>query len=324
MTIPTAVRIGLAAVALLALSSCSSDADWTASGSDAATRSASPSASDSTSKSQPEWLFAVQSSGDTTFDASTGQLSMPTGSVQAFTDRPYRDTKATSPQTFVNLWQSADPDSFEKDPPNAVLTYWDATDNSAVPRTVVCEITGDVGYSTTDGRLSMGLRVLEPKGATLPARMSRASLFVDGVTEPGCVNSPADESNIEYFNILNFGEGIELNVNYVEPTNDYSVAISCPARVSPSIPSTVFDIRLATADGSSTVSCYSTDQITIAKQDLAELAYCNAQNTCRFVISALNTETNQVYSETEYSVVIDTDENIIPELEAATLPVCNR
>lgn len=324
MTTSTALRIGLAAAALLALSSCTSDSDWTASGSDAATRSSSPSASNSTSKSQPEWLFAVQSSGDTTFDASTGQLSMPTSSVQAFTDRPYRDTKATSPQTFVNLWQSADPDSFEKDPPNAVLTYWDATDNSAVPRTVVCEITGDVGYSTTDGRLSMGLRVLEPKGATLPARMSRASLFVDGVTEPGCGSSPADEVNVQYFNELNSDSEIELIVNYVEPTNDYAVSISCPPRPSPSIPSTVFDIRLATADGSSTVSCYSTDQITFAKQDLAELAYCNAQNICTFVITALNTETNQVYSETEYSVLMAADWSGILDLVAATLPICNR
>ncbi|MFN7149210.1 MAG: hypothetical protein ACK4V6_06995, partial [Microthrixaceae bacterium] len=143
MTTPAALRIGLAAVAVLALSSCTSDGDWSAPG-DLGDPVA---AADPTAEPAPEWLFAIQSEGDTTFDASTGQLSMPAGSVHAFTDRPYRDTRITSPHTFVDLWQATDADSFREDPPNAVLTYWEGVGDAAVPTTVVCEIIGDVGYS---------------------------------------------------------------------------------------------------------------------------------------------------------------------------------
>lgn len=96
--------------------------------------------------STPEWLYVVQSDGETTFDPASGRLSIPAGSGQAFTDRPYRDTRATSPQSFVNLWRNISPDSFANDPPNAVLTHSDATAGSVTPRSVVCEITGGVEY----------------------------------------------------------------------------------------------------------------------------------------------------------------------------------
>jgi hypothetical protein len=272
MTTPTALRIGLAAVALLALSGCTSDADW-ASGDGLGSPVAAAAATTPTTAPAPEWLFAVQSDGDTTFDASTGRLSMPAGTVHAFTDRPYRDTRATSPQSFVDLWQRSAPNSFEADPPNAVLTYWETTGDTSVPRTVVCEITGDVDYSSADGLLSMGLRVLDPEGATLSATMSRASLFVDDVAEPPCENSPTDEANVEYFNMLEFQEEISLGIQYDAAADEYQVSLDCPDRPSPTVPSSVFDVRLTSATDVDTVSCYSDDTISVPA-DPATSAFC--------------------------------------------------
>lgn len=320
MMTPTTLRIGLVAVALLALSSCTSDSDWAAEAPDTTVASAGePTAATSPT---PEWLFAMQSDGETTFDAATGQLSMPTGAVHAFTDRPYRDTKVTSPHTFVDLWQRTGPDSFDEDPPNAVLTYWETVGETAVPRTVVCEITGEVGYSTGDGRLSMGLRVLEPEGATLPARMSRASLFVDDVAGSPCPDSATDETNVEYFNLINYEGAIDLQVQYVPATDVYQVWLDCPQRTSPSEPSAEFDIRLTTGDQRSTASCYSTDKLSLPKQNLAGLSYCNDQQVCTFDVTAVNSESKAVYSETRVSVTMGTDVDLIPQLQPATVPVC--
>ena len=123
---------------------------------------------DRSSADSPEWLFAVQAQGDSTYDAATGRLSMPAGTVQAFTDRPYRDTQTVTPQSFVNLFHRDGPDSFAEDPPNAVLTYWDDSSGTPTPRTVVCEASGGAGV--TDDGLWVGLKILEPAGATLPAR----------------------------------------------------------------------------------------------------------------------------------------------------------
>ena len=133
-------------------------------------------------------MFAIQSEGTTTFDASEDRLTVPASTVHAFTDRPYRDTQAITPAAFAGLWRSDRADSFEQDPPNAVLTYWEDESGTGTPRTVVCEVTGDVVDSPLDGTLSMGLRILEPEGASLPQQMFRASLFVDDAASP-CVNS---------------------------------------------------------------------------------------------------------------------------------------
>lgn len=308
--------IALAATAALVVAGCSSD-DGT--GSDPEGAGASEAAGAETVSTPVEWLFVVQAEGETTFDQSTGRLAMPAGSVQAFTDRPHRDTRATSPQSFVNLWQSADPDSFAKDPPNAVLTYWDTSTGSAMPRTVVCVIVGDVSYSSADRVLSMQLRLLDPEDAVLPARLDRASLFVDSVPD-GCSNSPEDTSNIEYFNMMDFEGEFVVQTQYDPATGQNEVWITCPERESPTIPPSSFDVRISTPDNATSVSCYSEEKITFVQQDLATTPNCRSGNLCDFVITALDTETGTQYSVTTFSLELGRfDSNTIPELNPATL-----
>lgn len=123
------------------------------------------------------WLFSLQSGGTTGFDQSTGVLSVPVGNLVGFTDRPNRVTRALTPTEFAALWADRSDDSFNADPPNASLTYWDSDATTAVAHTAIVEITGNV--TNTGNVLSMTLRILSPSGAVLPTKMYRASLFID-------------------------------------------------------------------------------------------------------------------------------------------------
>lgn len=303
---------------VLLLAGCTSDDGWNADRFEGgpATPTTTPA----------EWLFVAQSEGDTTFDPATGVLSLPASSVQAFTDRPHRDTRAISPEQFVSLWQATGPDSFRADPPNAVLTYWEVDGDDQASRSVVCEIVGDVSYSASGGRLDLGLRVLEPKGATLPATIARASLFVDGDPNfgAGCPDSvgPDDQTNVEYFNMMNFDGEFTLQVERVASANEYQIWLDCPERESPSIPPSTFDVQLSIADGSSPVSCYASDRLTIAASDLGTTPFCSRGGACTVEVVALNSEKDGIYSTTKLTVQVGSDESIVPELVPATLPIC--
>lgn len=132
------------------------------------------------------WLFSLQSGGPTSFDQSTGVLSVPVGNLVGFTDRPNRVTRALTPTEFAALWTGSSDDSFSADPPNASLTYWDSDGTDAVAHTVIVEIPGNV--SSTGNVLSMTLQILSPSGAALSTKMYRASLFIDNVA---VANDPA-------------------------------------------------------------------------------------------------------------------------------------
>ncbi|MCU1456610.1 MAG: hypothetical protein JWL73_702 [Actinomycetia bacterium] len=269
-----------------------------------------------------QWLFAIQSSGPTTFDPTTNTLAMPTAAATAFTDRPYRDTRSTSPDVFANLWNSHSKNSFAKDPPNAVLTYWTDASGGGVPRTAVCKVTGDVRYRSADGVLSMGLSLLEPKGATLPTHLYRASLFVDNVPST-CTNSPEDEDIIEYFNEINFNDDIQVVINQPRPSDSFGITLTCPERISPTYPSAEFDLQMTTADGSATTTC--DNQVPIQVNPNQAPAFC--RNTqCTFMVTLLNSSTGTIYSQTELILNLTPEPNqtIYPELNAATLPICSQ
>lgn len=138
----------------------------------------------SDTSTKESWLFSLQSAGTTSFDQSSSVLSMPVGNLVGFTDRPNRDTRDLTPTIFAALWTNSSKDSFSADPPNASLTYWDSDGTDAVAHTVIVEITGNV--SSTGNVLSMTLQILSPSGVVIPAKMYRASLFVDnsGYVQP--------------------------------------------------------------------------------------------------------------------------------------------
>ncbi len=265
----------------------------------------------------PEWLFAVQSEGESTFDATTGRLSIPTGSVQAFTDRPNRTSRVFSPGAFATLFHQRGRNSFEKDPPNAVLTYWDG---SNTPRTAVCEVSRGAGVE--NGRLWVGLKVLEPAGTTLPARMGRASLFVDDVAlADDCDVSPADETNIEYFNEIEFSQDIYLQIQ--DTGAAFQVSLSCPLRVNPDFPPPTLGIQLFASNGSAMTTC-NNGTINLAKDQMPELDFCrDAGTACSFQVVAQNTDNQAIYSFTEIMVPFSSGtDTYIPDLNPARVPIC--
>ena len=143
-----------------------------------------PSASEAATES---WLYSLQSAGTTEFDQSSGVFSVPVGSLVGFSDRPFRDVQDLTLTDFVALWDDTSEDSFSADPPNAALTYWDSDATDAVAHTVIVEITGDL--SSAGNVLSMKLQILSPSGATLPAKMYWASLFIDNIHRYNCFNT---------------------------------------------------------------------------------------------------------------------------------------
>lgn len=324
----TAARVAGVALLALLVAACSTgnepDASTAADGSGLGDEVATA------ESTEPEWLFAIQSEGTTTFDASEDRLTVPASTVHAFTDRPYRDTQAITPAAFAGLWRSDRADSFEQDPPNAVLTYWEDESGTGTPKTVVCEVTGDVVDSPLDSTLSMGLRILEPEGASLPQQMFRASLFVDDAASP-CVDSPADVQIIEYVNEMDFEEQFELLIN--ERTNSapvdpdgLTVHLSCPTPPSPDIPGPEFAMTLRTGDGTQITDCNSTDPITIDAASLTEQPFCSIDRACSFVMEAANSATGTIYSQTQFDIAFTEPaqpSTVIPQLDPATLPICN-
>ena len=161
----TFVRVLAVSIAALLFAGCSSEAK-----------------TDATIKES--WLFSLQSAGTTSFDQSSGVLSMPIDDVVGFTDRPNREARDITSTAFVSMWADKGGDSFSADPPNASLTYWDSDGTNAVAHTVIVEITGNV--SNAGNVLSMTLQILSPSGAVLPTKLYRASLFVDNWGAFGC------------------------------------------------------------------------------------------------------------------------------------------
>jgi len=270
-----------------------------------------------TSDEQVEWLFAIQSLGPSTFDETRQRLSIPTDAVHAFTDRPHRDTQVITPQGFANLWHTGGADSFTEDPPNAVLTYWDQPDGG-IARTVVCEVIGDVNYSSDDGVLTMGLAVLDAD-APLPTTLYRASLFVDDVDSP-CEASPVDEDIVEYFNVVNYQEEIEIVSRPGDAAGTFEVGLQCPAAPDPSMPPSDFELALSTVDGSASTSCGATDGMVITPS--TGIACNGRAASCKFEVTLSNRSTGTVYSQTLLTLDLDT-QTVIAALDPATVPICS-
>jgi hypothetical protein len=263
----------------------------------------------------PAWLFAIQSEGEASFDAATSRLSMPARSVTAFTDRPHRDSSVISPESFAALWDVGGGDSFTADPPNAVLTYWDDAEAGA-PRTVVCEVVGDVTSDDATGMISMGLEVLEPADAVLPATLHRSSLFVDDMT---CSASPDDQRIVELFNMWSFDDSIEI-IAGPAPTGGFELSLECPPRTEPYVPPSL-ELSLATADGAFTTTCDDRG-LNLDPATFWATPACRDRPTCSFVVTLRNSETNAVFSATQLEYAVDIRQTFIPELETATVPTC--
>jgi hypothetical protein len=98
-----------------------------------------------------------------------------TPSTLYFSDRPERVVGQMTTTDFVDLWGAGE-NSFETDPPNAVLSFLEP--GGEVPENAVVVITEP---QLSDGELSYSIDVLE---GAVPARTGPVTLFIDPFGRP--------------------------------------------------------------------------------------------------------------------------------------------
>lgn len=132
--------------------------------------------SDDIIPAQPQYLFsAVFNNAKFVRTHTGGTLSFTkdnTDSIIMFTDRPFRQTETISFELFINLFDSSGNNSFQEDPPNAVLVH------QLEQRTYI------VTLSTYDNdSATFNLELLPGETHDLDTVEGRMSLFVDSYTK---------------------------------------------------------------------------------------------------------------------------------------------
>jgi hypothetical protein len=121
-----------------------------------------------------EAMFVQTAQG---IDSADGTLTLRgiTPSTLYFSDRPQRVVGHMTTADFVDLWGAGE-NSFETDPPNAVLSFLEP--GGEVPEDAVIVITEP---QLSDGELSYSIDVTE---GTVPAHTGPVTLFIDPFGRP--------------------------------------------------------------------------------------------------------------------------------------------
>ena len=124
---------------------------------------------------EAEQSMFVQTAHGMTSDGTTLTLNEVTPSTLYFSDRPKRIVGHMTTTDFVNLWSEGD-NSFEEDPPNAVLAFLEPGDE--VPEDAVVVIKQP---RLQNGHLSYSIETLE---GTVPTQTGPVTLFIDPFGRP--------------------------------------------------------------------------------------------------------------------------------------------
>lgn len=124
---------------------------------------------------QAEQSMFVQTAASITSDGASLVLMGVTPSTIYFSDRPQRIVGHMATSDFVDLWGAGE-NSFEADPPNAVLSFLQPGDK--VPDDVVIVIKEP---RLADGTLVYLIEVLDGK---MPHEAGPVSLFIDPIGRP--------------------------------------------------------------------------------------------------------------------------------------------
>jgi hypothetical protein len=124
---------------------------------------------------EAEESMFVQTAQGVTSDGSTLTLRGVTPSTLYFSDRPQRVVGHMTTADFVDLWDEGD-NSFEEDPPNAVLAFLEPGDD--VPEDAVIVIQEP---HLDGGQLSYSIETLE---GAVPAEAGPVTLFIDPFGRP--------------------------------------------------------------------------------------------------------------------------------------------
>ena len=124
---------------------------------------------------EAEESMFVQTAGGMTSDGTTLTLNDVTPSTLYFSDRPKRVVGHMSTADFVDLWGEGD-NSFEEDPPNAVLAFLEP--GAEAPEDAVVVIRQP---RLENGELSYSIETLE---GTVPTQTGPVTLFIDPFGRP--------------------------------------------------------------------------------------------------------------------------------------------
>ena len=124
---------------------------------------------------EAEESMFVQTAQGITIDGDTLTLQGITPSTLYFSDRPQRVVGHMTTTDFVDLWDEGE-NSFEIDPPNAVLAFLEPGEDAPDDAVVVIR-----HPRLSDGQLSYSIEVLE---GVLPDRSGPVTLFIDPFGRP--------------------------------------------------------------------------------------------------------------------------------------------
>ena len=124
---------------------------------------------------EAEQSMFVQTANAITSDGTTLTLKAVTPSTLYFSDRPKRIVGHMTTADFVDLWAEGD-NSFEEDPPNAVLAFLEPGDEAPEDAVVVIQ-----QPRLENGQLSYSIKTLE---GTVPTQAGPVTLFIDPFGRP--------------------------------------------------------------------------------------------------------------------------------------------
>jgi len=124
---------------------------------------------------EAEQSMFVQTAQGMTSDGKTLTLEGVTPSTLYFSDRPQRVVGHMATGDFVDLWGEGD-NSFEEDPPNAVLAFLEPGYDVPEDAVIVIKVP-----RLDDGQLSYSIQTLE---GTVPAQAGPVTLFIDPFGRP--------------------------------------------------------------------------------------------------------------------------------------------
>jgi hypothetical protein len=124
---------------------------------------------------ETEESMFVQTAQGITSDGKTLTLQGVTSSTQFFSDRPQRVVGSLATADFVDLWGKGE-NSFETDPPNAVLSFLEP--GGEVPEDAVVVIQEP---RLGNGQLAYSIELLEGE---VPATAGPITLFIDPFGRP--------------------------------------------------------------------------------------------------------------------------------------------
>jgi len=124
---------------------------------------------------ETEESMFVQTARGITSDGATLTLRDVTPSTLFFSDRPQRVVGHMTTAEFVELWGEGD-NSFEADPPNAVLSFLEPGADAPTDAVIVIK-----NPNLSDGQLSYSVDLLE---GTVPNDSGPVTLFIDPFGRP--------------------------------------------------------------------------------------------------------------------------------------------